>query len=69
MKTLFLPYDVARCTGVSYVEGSATKWREGCECCLRRIASLNPNPDQQRYIEPPPVIAFSCEYLLEYSNA
>jgi len=64
-----LPYDVARCVGVSYIEDGVTEWREGCEHCLRRTAPPSPAPDQRRWVEPPPIITFVCEYLLEDSDA
>ena len=54
-----LPKDFAKCRGVgSDDEG----WREGCEQCLR----LTTQPgDHQSWIEPPAIIAFECEYLIE----
>lgn len=53
--------DVARCPG----DGSdAEGWREGCETCLRRT-SLPASPDRVWLMDPPPVIAFECEYLIE----
>lgn len=69
MTTPFLPADIARCAGVSYIEDGVTEWREGCERCLRRIAPPSLNTDWQLHIEPPPIIAFVCEYLLEDSDA
>ena len=55
-----LPYDIARCQGVgSENEG----WREGCETCLRRTAPGSPH--RQAWMEPPAIIAFWCEYLIE----
>lgn len=54
-----LPNDIARCGGVgSDKEG----WREGCETCLRRTAA---RPEIVVMIEPPLIIAFECEYLIE----
>jgi len=51
--------DIARCNGVgSDVEG----WREGCETCLRRTT---PRPENVWMIDPPIIIAFECEYLIE----
>ena len=59
--TYHLPADVARCPGVgSHAEG----WREGCETCLRRTAAPTDHPYTAR-IQPPAIIAFECEYLLE----
>ena len=57
-----LPNDVARCDGVSYTEDGQIDWREGCETCLRRTA---PRPKLYPMIQPPPIIAFECEFLIE----
>jgi hypothetical protein len=54
-----LPNDIARCNGVQYAEGD---WREGCEKCLRRIA---PSGDRVVMMEPPAIITFWCEFLIE----
>ena len=54
-----LTNDIARCGGVGSDEEG---WREGCDTCLRRTA---PRPDIVVMIEPPPIIAFECEYLIE----
>ena len=53
-----LPRDIARCQGAQY-DG---QWREGCERCLRRTA---PGGERQCSIDPPAIIAFECEYLIE----
>lgn len=57
----FLPFDKARCRGVGDDEGGTLpwEWREGCEDCLRRLA-----PGGERQMEPPPVVAFECEYRI-----
>ena len=52
----WLPQDVARCPGVG---DDSEGWRDGCETCLRRT-SLG-----RVHMEPPPIIAFWCEYLIE----
>lgn len=52
-----LPNDIARCGGVGSDEEG---WREGCDTCLRRTAATG-----KEWVEPPPVIAFECEYLIE----
>jgi hypothetical protein len=65
MTTPSLPYDVPRCQGDSYDEDGVIEWREGCETCLRRTAPPHPDPLQRRWIEPPPIIVFECEYLIE----
>jgi len=57
-----LPNDVARCDGSSSVEDGVTYWREGCETCLRRTA---PRPEMALMMQPPAIIAFECEYLIE----
>ena len=55
-----LPNDVARCAGVGDDEEG---WREGCEDCLRRT---DPGVGEWvLHMEPPPIIAFWCEYLIE----
>lgn len=57
-----IPYDFARCRGVGDdVEG----WREGCEHCLRRTSPPGPNG---QFIEPPAIIVFECEFLIEGCN-
>jgi hypothetical protein len=58
-----LPNDVTRCEGVGdwdWKEGWG--WREGCENCLRRTAPRN---GVNSFIEPPKIIAFWCEFLIE----
>jgi len=54
--------DTARCNGVGSIEDGVQYWREGCEICLRRTA---PRPKRVVMIEPPDIIAFECEYLIE----
>jgi hypothetical protein len=58
----FLPNDIARCRGLSSEEDGVIYWREGCEQCLRRTAfrkGIGP------IIQPPAIIAFECEFLIE----
>lgn len=58
-----LPNDVARCNGMWIEDGDYhSGWREGCETCLRRTA---PGGAQTWIMEPPAIIAFECEYLIE----
>jgi hypothetical protein len=57
-----LPNDVARCEGVGFDEDGSWDWREGCETCLRRTAPRN---GVNSFIEPPKIIAFECEFLIE----
>lgn len=57
-----LPQDVARCRGIGSEEEG---WRDGCDVCLRRLAKKN---DWNWYMQPPAVIAFECEYLIEKEN-
>ena len=40
-------------------------WREGCETCLRRTAPPGSPHRGQAWMEPPAIIAFWCEYLIE----
>lgn len=56
-----LPADVARCLGAG---SDAEGWREGCDVCLRRLAP--PAPGRHTLlIEPPAIVAFWCEHLIE----
>lgn len=55
-----LPDDVARCRGVGDDDEG---WREGCERCARRLSPAS--GDYGSYMEPPPIIAFWCEFLIE----
>lgn len=55
-----LPKDVARCRGVGNDDEG---WREGCEHCLRRTSKTD--SEYQSWIEPPAIIAFWCEYLID----
>ena len=59
-----LPNDIARCPGVG---SDAEGWRDGCERCLRRTAPPSDHPRVVR-MQPPPIIAFECEYLIEYQE-
>lgn len=52
---------VARCDGVGS-DDPDEGWREGCDTCLRRTA---PRPEMCSMIEPPPILAFECEFLIE----
>lgn len=54
--------DIARCDGDWHEDGVDSGWREGCETCLRRTAK---RPKYYTAINPPPIIAFECEYLIE----
>lgn len=57
-----LPHDIARCNGISSTEDGITTFREGCEHCLRRTA---PRQGKGPMIEPPAIIAFECDHLIE----
>ena len=61
MNTLL--YDIARCPGVPNEPDEPPGWREGCETCLRRTAPGSPH--RQVWMEPPAIIGFFCEYLIE----
>lgn len=50
--------DVARCPGYE-ADG---EWREGCEDCQRRTDRSH--FPQQAWMEPPPIIAFECEFRI-----
>lgn len=56
-----LANDVARCNGVGS-DDPDEGWRDGCETCLRRTA---PRPKRCLMMEPPSIIAFECEFLIE----
>jgi len=59
-KMVTLAADVSRCVGVGDdLEG----WREGCAACLRRTSA--PSGPHQVWIDPPPIVAFWCEFLIE----
>jgi hypothetical protein len=58
----FLANNVARCNGVGFQENDGWDWREGCETCLRRTAK---RPKKPWMMEPPAIITFECEYLIE----
>lgn len=60
IKRTTLPHDVARCAGVG---DDINGWREGCEHCLRRTATGN--GEYVAHMEPPPIIVFECEFLME----
>lgn len=60
-----LPDDVTRCDGVGFKDDEVPggiDWREGCEHCLRRTA---PRPERCWMMDPPPIIVFECENLIE----
>ena len=59
----FLPADVARCRGIFDDDDDEIYWRDGCERCARRLAPAN--GDRVVNIEPPLIIAFECEFLIE----
>lgn len=46
-----LPFDVARCQGVEFIEDGEPFWREGCDDCLRRTEPGD--PAGQWYQAPP----------------
>ncbi len=57
-----LPADIARCDGYHSTEDGEIHWRDGCATCLRRTA---PRREYFPMIEPPPIIGFECENLIE----
>lgn len=54
-----LPDHIARCPGIPLNE-EETEWHIDCEDCLRRLA-----PPAKFKMEPPKIIVFFCEYLIE----
>ena len=50
---------VARCLGTGSDEDGEWHWREGCDDCQRRVAWT-----REDWIDPPPIIAFECEYRI-----
>ena len=61
----YLPDDVARCPGDGDGDGDGDgEWREGCENCARRLAPPA-NENCTVFMEPPAIIVFECEYLIE----
>ena len=67
MRKNFLPDDVARCAGVSDEIDGVIYWREGCEECLRRTAQSNGG--RVVNMEPPTLITFFCEFIIDNGNA
>jgi len=59
-KKPYLPNDYARCNGSGSDEEG---WREGCDNCLRRIAKSTSH--LVLMMQPPAIIVFECEYLIE----
>ena len=49
----------ARCPGSGSYEDGKWHWREGCDDCQRRIPWGG-----EGWIDPPPIIAFECEYRI-----
>lgn len=54
-----LPNDVERCPG--YGDDKDGR-REGCDDCARRLSE--PTGETVPWMEPPPIIAFWCEFHL-----
>ena len=50
---------IARCLGSGSYEDGKFYWREGCDDCQRRVAWT-----KEDWIDPPPIIAFECEYRI-----
>lgn len=50
----------ARCPGSGSYEDGKWHWREGCDDCQRRILWAG-----EGWMDPPPIIAFECEYRIE----
>ena len=54
-----VPNNSARCLGTGSDEDGEWHWREGCDDCQRRILWAG-----EDWIDPPPIIAFECEYRI-----
>ena len=50
--------NTARCPGSGSYEDGKWHWREGCDDCQRRYGWAG------GWIDPPPIIAFECEYRI-----
>ena len=50
--------NTARCLGSGSYEDGKWHWREGCDDCQRRYGWAG------GWIDPPPIIAFECEYRI-----
>lgn len=59
----YLPNDVAKCNGVGEEEDGIMYWRDGCERCARRLYPVH--WEYAYYLEPPTIIDFECDYLIE----
>ncbi|MEA3641849.1 MAG: hypothetical protein VBE63_18210 [Lamprobacter sp.] len=62
-RTPRLPADIARCPGVGAEDPElpgGIAWREGCERCLRRLASID--SEHTEIMTPPAILTFSCEW-------
>ena len=53
-----VPNNSARCLGSGSYEDEKWYWREGCDDCQRRYGWAG------GWIDPPPIIAFECEYRI-----
>lgn len=53
-----VPNNSDRCLGSGSYEDGKWHWREGCDDCQRRLG-WGPG-----WIDPPPIIAFECEYRI-----
>ena len=58
-----VPNDSARCFGSATYEDGKFYWREGCDDCQRRYGWAGDGWAGD-WIEPPPIIAFECEYRI-----
>lgn len=59
-----LPFDIARCAGISFPDATVPggiDWREGCEDCRRREPG---HPERQAHMSPPEIITFECAYRI-----
>ena len=54
---------IARCLGSGSYEDGKFYWREGCDDCQRRYVRAG-DGWAGSWIDPPPIIAFECEYRI-----
>lgn len=61
VNNVWLADDVARCAGVGSDDDG---WRDGCECCARRLSDPATS-GQTKFVTPPAMIVFCCEHHIK----